>query len=361
MNPTSSHADKRNIFFAWDKNLKMSLNFNNEEYQNFSFNVKQEPEEEFLCILPSYETANVQELMHVKQENEIQSYKYAKFQCKICQKILTTNSILKTHKKTHQKQQCKVCNRKCSPKSFEKHMKSHQNEKSERKFKCKICFQKFWTNQQLYKHVKGHSKRFQCDLCENYSAAFKRDIMKHLNLHLVQGQYKCLFCRKLFEDQKSFRFHSRQIHGDPKNRIGLTKADLSCRTCGKKFDDVNARRSHEIFHGEKVQCKICDKKYKPGYLLKHIKMHELKKKEKRIECKICLKKFYTKSNLYCHMQTHNKNLKCDLCEYRAGKITELRQHMSKHTKLKLFKCENCSKVFKTAKNLNRHVIRNHRV
>ena len=337
----------------------------------FSHNIKQEPEEEFLCVLPSYQSDDTykRDLTHVKQENEIQPKEIPKFECKICQKIYASTKTLKQHKKTHQKNQCKVCNRKFLPQSFEKHMKSHQNEKTERKIECKICIQKFLTNLQLNQHVKTHSKRFQCDLCGHYASPYKNHFMKHLKLHLVQGQYKCFFCRKLFDDQESFRFHSRQVHGDPKNRKGLTKADFFCETCGKEFDDLHVRRGHEKSHKEKVQCPICDKTIQPCYLAKHLKQHELKKKgiafkcdicvfatahksylkyhlemhlnPEKAECNICMKKFKSSKTLENHLRSiHNLNvdpskLCCNICHIQFPNLVALTRHKFMHKTLKV--------------------------
>ena len=307
----------------------MNTNLIDENQQSFEHNIKKEPEEEFLCILPSYNSANHpdEDFVNVKHEKEIQSEKKTKFQCKTCLKILGTKHSLRQHEKTHQKQQCKVCNSKVLPQSFEKHMQSHQNEKSERKFECKICCQKFLTNKQLYKHVKIHSKIFQCDLCGHYSA-LKSNLMKHLNLHLVQGQFKCFFCRKLFKNKESFRFHSRQIHGDPNNRKGLTKADLFCRTCRKEFDDVQARRSHEKSHEEKVQCSICDKKCKLNSLAKHLKIHEIKKKVIFFKCDICGFVTTRKSRLKDHLEVHLNPDKgrCNICMKIFTNTNYLKSH-----------------------------------
>ena len=51
----------------------MNLNSTDEKHQIFENNIKKEPEEEFLCILPSFDTENAHEgnLMEIKQEKEI--------------------------------------------------------------------------------------------------------------------------------------------------------------------------------------------------------------------------------------------------------------------------------------------------
>ena len=335
---------------------KMNSNSSNEEHQNFEHNIKKEPEEEFLCILPKFDSGNSYEeaLVQVKQEKEVQSEGILKLQCKICKKIFRSIQNMKSHEKNHQNQQCKVCNRKVPPQSFEKHMKRHQNERSERKLECKICFQKFLTKSQLYHHVLNHSRRFYCDLCGLYSAASKHVLMVHLTLHLVQGRYKCIFCQRLFDDRESFRLYSRQAHRDPKNRIGLSKADLSCGTCGKELSAVQKRKQHERSHKEKVQCPICEMKVNQNYLAVHLKRHELKKKEKKIICDICTKSFITKESLVKHKRIHNK-FKCDICGYENTYKELLKDHLEVHVSLVKTKCNICRKSFTSTKAMKYHL------
>ena len=305
----------------------MNSNTVDEENKIFEHNIKKEPEVEFLCVLPNFDSSNSQNtrdeyLVRAKQENEIQSKKIPKYQCKLCQKVVKSMNNLRIHEKTHQNQQCKVCNRKVRPQSLDKHMKSHQNEKSERKFKCKICSHKFMTNSQLKHHILNHSRRFQCDLCRNFSDSSKNHLLRHLNLHLVEGRFKCLLCRKLFDDKESLRFHSRQVNGDPKNCIGLTKADSACGACGKEFHDD--RNEHEKMHGGIVQCPNCGTKCQPRSLTKH----ELKKK---------VKKFM-----------------CDICDYENTRKFYMRDHLDVHLNPQKGKCNICSKIFSTAYSLNAH-------
>ena len=52
---------------------KMNSYLTYQKHQNFEHNIKKEPEEEFLFILPSYDNAITQErdFVYVKQENKI--------------------------------------------------------------------------------------------------------------------------------------------------------------------------------------------------------------------------------------------------------------------------------------------------
>ena len=332
----------------------MNLNSTIEENENFEHNIKQEPEKEFLCILPSYDSANAHEgdLVQVKQENKIQSKKTAKHQCKFCHRTVGNNQLLKQHEATHQKLQCKVCNRKFSPQSLENHMKRHQNEKTERKFECKICSQKFIENFRLIKHSSIHSKRFQCDLCGHFSASRKQNLIIHLTSHFLQDQYKCKFCRKLFDARESFRFHLRQAHGDPKNRNGLTEIDFSCGTCGKKFNDVNLRKQHEKSHGEKIQCPFCNEKCKPRFMPRHLKLHELKKLGKTFICDICGYENMDRCDFKFHLELHLNPEKgeCNICRKKFSNTKALsiqmalREHKLAHEAPKT--CPVCFKLIK---------------
>ena len=257
--------------------------------------------------------------------------------------------------------------------------------KSERKFECKICFRKLLTNSQLSSHALSHLKRFQCDYC-GYLSAYKRNVMVHMNLHIAQNQYKCLVCWKLFENRESFRFHSHQAHKDLKNPIGLTKADLSCGTCGKEFEDVPKRRRHEISHKENVQCPICDKICSASNLKKHLKLHKMKDQGKYFscdicgykntykyvlkdhlevhfnpeiaECKICWKKFTNTKTLKRHSRTiHNLNVKpsklyCNICQKKLPNLSALTSHKIIHKAPKI--CPVCSKSI-VAKNISKHM------
>ena len=148
----------------------------------------------------------------------------------------------------------------------------------------------------------------------------------------------------MFGDQKTLRFHSRQAHEDPLNREGVTKSDLSCRTCGKECNGVQARKRHEKIHENKVRCKFCEHSYQHSYLAEHLKLHELKKKEKNLICNICLKSFLTKKLLINHERIHNK-FKCDICGHAIAKKQVLKHHLEVHLNPDKAECKICWKKF----------------
>ncbi|XP_077982638.1 ras-responsive element-binding protein 1-like isoform X2 [Glandiceps talaboti] len=69
---------------------------------------------------------------------------------------------------------------------FDKQGKSHQIPENygNRKKKCEICDKRFWSRQELHRHLKTHSrdKPFPCDKCER-SFALKHSLLRHMKAH----------------------------------------------------------------------------------------------------------------------------------------------------------------------------------
>ena len=107
------------------------------------------------------------------------------------------------------------------------------------------------------------------------------------------------------------------------------------------------------------KCDLCPYATKTNQnLKKHKKIHE-KVIPLINECWDCDKKFNTKKALSDHMRTHNKkdkNIKCDLCDFKTDRKFNLKQHQKVHEKvpsdpLAFPTCSDCNKVFKTKDNL----------
>ena len=147
----------------------------------------------------------------------------------------------------------------------------------------------------------------------------------HLKEHFSLIKAECNICWKSFTSSKALKAHTRTVH------LTVDPHKLCCNICHINCRNLTALKNHKSTHKVPKTCPICFKSIKPRCFPGHIKLHELKKEEKKLECKVCLKKFYTKSSLYSHMRTHNKSLKCDLCDYRTGRKDFMVRHMENKT------------------------------
>jgi hypothetical protein len=190
---------------------------------------------------------------------------------------------------------------------------------------------------------------FECDLC-NKTYPRKMNLGSHLKHHFVLGKYKCICCLTLF-DLNGLRFHANK---DQKSCQRITQNDLICKICGKVCRTFDARKYHEKVHGDKIQCNICEKYFKQHSIKPHLKLHELKKHERKIKCGHCPMKFFTRFDMKCHEKIHNR-FECDICGWKIANKSYFRQHMTAHVNPNALKCEHCGKNFSIKLILNRHI------
>ena len=77
-------------------------------------------------------------------------------------------------------------------------------------------------------------------------------------------------------------------------------------------------------------------------------------------CDVCNRNFKTPSSLKPHSYSHGElKFSCDRCNESFAFQSELIFYKSIHRKIPTFKCmsKNCKKVYKSAKELNKHVLK----
>jgi KRAB domain-containing zinc finger protein len=124
---------------------------------------------------------------------------------------------------------------------------------------------------------------------------------------------------------------------------------IQCKICDKKFtrlDHLNLHVASNHNESKPFQCEIaeCKKGFlRQEHLKKHIEAkHSEGTKDKEI-CDICQKTFTSKKCLRTHMKSHSgeiaKGLTCKYCNVEFGGKTELNEHMSKdHQNEKPYLC-----------------------
>lgn len=93
-----------------------------------------------------------------------------KFQCRYCDKVLTTRNAWKSHQNVHSREksfQCDICDRKFSQySSMRRHRLVHSDYKP---YECEFCHQTFRQRGVLLAHRRRHTgeKPYACDVCGN--------------------------------------------------------------------------------------------------------------------------------------------------------------------------------------------------
>ena len=120
------------------------------------------------------------------------------------------------HKTTHQNQQRIVCNRKFQLHGFENDWKVIKIKSLNENLSTIFVFINFWPSHNFFVIFWFTQQGFSVTFADIY-------------------RHKWIFCRKLFDDRESFRFHSQQTHDHPKHRKRLTEDDLWWRVwwCSK--------------------------------------------------------------------------------------------------------------------------------
>jgi KRAB domain-containing zinc finger protein len=108
-------------------------------------------------------------------------------------------------------------------------------------------------------------------------------------------------------------------------------------------------------HKEKVKCPICFQIYQQTSIKCHMKMHEIKQKERSFKCEICSSTFFSKYELKNHENTHNKSFNCTLCDGKFAVKLSLTEHLMLHADPNAFKCELCGRCLSESGSLKRHM------
>lgn len=184
----------------------------------------------------------------------------------------------------------------------------------------------------------------------------------------------CKFCNVNFETVNCFNDHS---------CVNMMAEDTcTCNTCKKTFNSKNKLVSHihsmhtvlsktniqlpRLLDGKlqndqfsrlpngKFQCLMCDKIFcRKLNLSQHVMTHVA---EKNVCCDLCDFKCYTKTQLDVHKMKHAKRFCCEICSKMFTYKFQLETHVQAvHYNLRPFKCSLCNKSFKTRYNYGSHI------
>lgn len=117
--------------------------------------------------------------------------------------------------------------------------------------------------------------------------------------------------------------------------------------------EMRERRMHRLF-----ECFMCKAKLKSFVdMRQHLKQHN---EATPFSCKVCSMHFSAEQ--YERHLCHGESVQCDYCTESFRTTTSLLEHLESHTgHHKLFKCQDCSKIFPMVFLLDCHRARQHRV
>lgn len=203
-------------------------------------------------------------------------------------------------------------------------------------FGCKICShlsvkrRKNIETHILQEHVyrlelkKRSEKKFPCEYC-GQKFTLSHNMLVHKRIHTLERPYTCLICNKSFSHASYMKYHDR-VH------TGIQS--YQCSTCGMSFKSKTKLNQHNKTHSsETKQCPICSKEFKEHRLNVHIK-HVHQNEHRPYKCNVCQQAFKTAKTLKTHSYRHSgeKKYKCRFhCDERFTSTAGRRGHeRSKH-------------------------------
>lgn len=142
---------------------------------------------------------------------------------------------------------CEVCNIKFTNK---KESDDHKKELHTEKLYwiCEVCGKQFLSRGSHCAHARSHlPRRFACEHCD-YCCVTKSDMEKHLRTHFDIKNFKCVSCNAGFRTSSNLRDHERRKHSTVVRRF-------ACQLCPKRFYDRTKLNRHIDTH---TDCKRSD-------------------------------------------------------------------------------------------------------
>ena len=268
--------------------------------------------------------------------SSVKRVKSSAVHCKICNKSFHKQTSLCSHMTHHARNACQS-NHLSPPIPLPKASKFQTEDKH---FKCDICAKKFISSDSLRSHRSHHfwfgkmqvtlpkqvvdanaQDPHVCNVCcESFRSS--RSLSQHKRSHAgIKTAFACPFCRRGFSLKHSLLRHKKSQHDRP----------YKCQRCGEGFRTVQGRRRHLLKHDSIKLDEKCSSSTDTG----PAKCEALTVPP--ICCLHCDKRFMTTKGRYKHM----------------------RKYHSEESKVGLWKCPNCSKVFQNESTMKKHVKNKH--
>ncbi|KAJ8927764.1 hypothetical protein NQ314_019768 [Rhamnusium bicolor] len=233
--------------------------------------------------------------LHIPNHNRERCFKA--FDCIVCTKSFSRESLLRRHEKIHNdvpKYMCSQCDKTFLTKQYlDAHMEKHKKKRpawndtklstaTTNPHKCNYCEASFTSAIKLTRHITSHAglRPYPCKLCGR-TFLLSHHLTRHMRSHYAAqssspeaaiGQHKCDICSMSFRRKDSLINHS-AIH---------SMVNLRCVICNTTFQTAKMVKEHITTHltGLPFPCEKCDYSFESAEQLEE---HELKHAEMEYE------------------------------------------------------------------------------